>query len=271
MASIRKTYLTDTGVAGYSAVCLIATGVLFLTLHQLGLRSVGLFPVLVALMGIATRWSLAPLVLMGTLAICLSAPSNLGGNRWLVSSPAAGLRLPDLVLCAAVLAYFIAFYRLQSVWKHAFPPRRPLKGAVKETPQRRPAGLIDSREIGWALLALPVWAGIAQVIWAIMPKESALSGLLPIAWQAVASVCTLAFLSVTIAAVLDYLRRRHMSADEAQLYLQDLVWNETRREQRLYSRWIAWEHGGRASYLIPALLVVATFLALALVVILFSF
>jgi len=40
--------------------------------------------------------------------------------------------------------------------------------------------------------------------------------------------------------ILNYLARRQMTRAEAELMLQDILWRETRREQRRIGRWLAW-------------------------------
>jgi hypothetical protein len=45
---------------------------------------------------------------------------------------------------------------------------------------------------------------------------------------------------LAVAALLRYLALRRMTPPEAGLYLQDVLWRETRREQRRLNRWLAW-------------------------------
>ncbi|MGE3805596.1 MAG: hypothetical protein AB7K24_13050 [Gemmataceae bacterium] len=259
------TYWTDAGVAGYNAVCLVATGVIFLALQRMGLDQAALFPVLAALLGIGTRWSTAPLLLLVTLAMCLS----MGAARWLAASQYTGLRIVDFALCAAVLAYLLAFYRLQSIWSQVLPARpNLLEPNAKVEPIRRPARLIDAHEMGWLLILLPIWAAVPQVVWAMLPRESAIEVLIPPAYQAMVFVWVLAMVGLSVAGVLEYLHRCQMTRAEAMMVLQDELWHETRREQRQLNRWLAWDRRGRPSYLLPTLAVMAGLIALALIIIL---
>ncbi len=199
------------------------------------------------------------------MGLCLS----LGSAGFLLNVQGDGLRIVDLALSAALLAYVLAFYRLESVWKQILPGKRNLlEPAAKVEAVKRPARLIDSQELGWLLLFLPVWAGLAQVMWWLLPKQSGIETLIVPAYQAMVFIWALAMIGFSAAGILDYLRRSQMNRDEALLVLQDELWHETRREQRQFNRWLAWEHRGRPSYLLPTLAVIAVIIALILVIIL---
>lgn len=243
----------DPVVPTYTALCLVAVGVMFLVLLQRGFGSWSLLPPLLGCLGLILRWRVAPLLLLLALAglLFVEGPLRHGVRVGVLS----GTHFPiaDFVLCGAVLAYVGACYRLQSLELYIFPPdpRRRERTSRKASEVPRPASRPFHRrrstqvaspwEIGRLLLALPLWATLAQLGW---------WSLLQLPWEAfdlprwvVHGLVVTWILAVALfvsAGVLNYLSLRRMRPLEAQLFLQDTLWYETRREQRRLNRWTAW-------------------------------
>ena len=128
----RRFYWLEQGALHYVVIGLLALAVIYLDLGQRVLDPWALFPVLVGLAGLATRWTAAPLLLVLALAFTVSLDFNMSGVYTLGSS----LLIPDLILCVAVLAYCLAHYRF-SLINHAFP--RPARACRRSLGMGRAA------------------------------------------------------------------------------------------------------------------------------------
>jgi hypothetical protein len=236
----------------YTALCLAALGVILLALLQRGFGSWSLFPVLVGALGLIIRWRSAPQLLLLALAgfLAVHAMVRPAGRVGFFRQP----RYPvgDFVLCGAVLGYVAAHYRLQSLQDAILPPdprrREPPSGkpgrflrlAPKVIQQRRSERQASPWEAVRLVLALPAWAAAAQVCWWLMPDEWDYLDLPRWFGQALVLAWLLGLVLVIGASALSYLGWRGWRPEEAGLYLQDVLWQETRREQRRLNRWMAW-------------------------------
>src|SRR5262249_43557660 len=95
----------------------------------------------------------------------------------------------------------------------------------------------------WALLlvSLPVWALLAQLVWLVFPGRGDAFGWEGNIWRLLGPVWLLAAVLFLAGGFFGFLRRGCMRPEEGQLYLQDVLWQETRREQRWLTRWLAWD------------------------------
>lgn len=219
------------GALAYLILCLCALLLLYQVLEDRGAGNWAFFPVLVGAAGVFLRWGAAPLLLIAAVVGTMLVESN----RLLFFSTAA-FRVPDFLLCAAVLAYAQAHYRL-TLRRSPFPGEKS-PPAVQRRQEDGP--FIPSTELGLLLLSLPVWAGLAQLVWPLLPQRAGNPGLIVPVWRVVAMLWLMGGTGLVSAAVLDYWYRRRMSVEEATLYLQDTLWRETRGEQRRINRWSAW-------------------------------
>jgi hypothetical protein len=230
----------ERGALSYMLVCLCALLVLYQVLDERGLDQWSLVPVVVGAAGVFLRWSASPVALIGAVVLALMAEGN-----YLLLESRETLRIPDFLLCAGVLAYVMAHYRLTAL-AEPFPVERPPRKqqatpAPAPVQRERPEALfISGQEMGLLLLALPVWAGLAQLAWQVLPTSWANPGVLGPVWRAMLFFWIVGGLALVTASALDYWRRRTMSLEEANLFLQDTLWQETRREQRRINRWFAW-------------------------------
>jgi hypothetical protein len=238
------------GLSHYYVVCLVSMSVIWLVLllrRELP-TSVTLFPMLVGLLGIAVRWRLAPVILLAILAVCLKFESTYGGPRT--------FRVSDLMLCAATLTYIAGQFRLQGLQDHIVPvdPRRR-EGAprwhvgllsIRYQPEvvreKRAPSLVNREEIGMLILGSALWAGLAQIIWNLLPLEKGNPpGFFPVTmWRAIVLAWIIGAGLYIVFGLLSYLSQRTMTVEEATLFLQDVLWKETRGEQRRLNRWSAW-------------------------------
>jgi hypothetical protein len=243
----------DPVVPTYTVLCLVALAVIFLVLLQHGFGSWSLSVPLIGGLGLILRWRAAAQLLLLALAAFLLVE---GGEvrSWIRIGVLNPVRFPiaDFVLCAAVLVYVVAQYRLQSLQHCVFPPdprRRErtaekasglLRLAPKMVQQRRSVQLASPWEIGRLLLALPVWAGLAQLCWWALPAHVEFFDLPRWIVQALLLTWILGLVLFVSVGLLSYVSLRGARPVEAKLFLQDTLWQETRREQRRLNRWMAW-------------------------------
>ena len=96
-------------------------------------------------------------------------------------------------------------------------------------------------------LSLPFFALLAQLVWHYLAQTRDMLARRHNAeeWNAgvVRVIVLLTMLTsalLMVGALLRYVRRRRMTEDEARMMLQDTLWNDTRGEQRWFTRWLAW-------------------------------
>jgi hypothetical protein len=239
-------YWQTPGYSHYLILCLACLALMVLVLTQLGLVTVGWFVVAVGIAGVAWRWRIAPIVMLVVLAVGIKIqPDYASGSM---------VRIPELLLSGAVLGFVVAHYRLQSLTAHIFPPdprRREgkprwrigfftLRYQAPVIRERRPPQQVSSPEIGQLLLSLPIWAILAQIAWRLIPFGWGNPGLPVPIWRAVWVAWIIGLAWFATASFIDYRSRRQMKPEEARLFLQDILWRETRREQARIVRWSAW-------------------------------
>lgn len=224
-------------VRNYMLFCLASLFLLVMCLADRGLEWWGLIPALIGCLTLLLHYSHGPPLVLMSLAGLLGMPSP--RSRW-NSAGWSRFQTPtlmDLVLCVAVLVYVLGHYRLLSLMRHIFPtdPRRSRTGAV-----RRAADLVKVWEMGLLGFALPVWVGLAVVVWTWLMEGVPPLGMPREVWRVLRFAwAILAVLAVT-GIVTSYLRRATASPEESLLYLQDQCWRHTRREQGSLNRWLTW-------------------------------
>ncbi|MCI0463770.1 MAG: hypothetical protein L0Z62_43090 [Gemmataceae bacterium] len=243
----------------YTVACLIALGVIFTVELPQGPSLSTPLLLMVGLAGVLLRWRVAPLLLVVLFATGhLLEQERLAGGG-IVLRRVRMLQPTDVALCASMLAYVVAHYRLQSLTRHVFPIdprlREPVPRAGAWSPdhaptrrrgriiqQRRSWGLVTPEEVGWLVLALPIPALLAQLLWNALNRQWNVLGLPVVVGRVVLVMWVLAVGGFIVAALLRQWRLRQFSSAEATLFLQDVLWQETRREQRRVNQWLAWAH-----------------------------
>jgi hypothetical protein len=229
------------GVRTYELVCLAALAVLGLSLLQRGHGSWTMLPVGIGLIGIYLRLGPAPILLL--VSLLFQAVDAWAHASW-ASRPGWVVRhqfdLSDLIQCGAVLAYAAAHYRLQGLARSLVPNDPRVKRPWNQAGERLPKRVVQAVEIGLFLAALPFWAVVAQLVWALLPDEYRELGLHPVVWKLIILIWAIGLGFFLAGGLLSYLGREQMSKDEANLFMQDVLWRELRREQRRANRWLAW-------------------------------
>jgi hypothetical protein len=238
----------------YQLVCLSGLGLILLSRVT---RGVGLLDFLLAgvgLAGVLLCWRLAPLLVLFLLAFTeLVQPYLWGMRAWTgMGRRMQTFDLNDVLVCCGVLAYVVGHYRLQGLRSHLLPPdprRQPgepprsLLRRLWPPLVRRPRapGLVAPGELAIFVLALPVWAVLAQLVWLWLSRQGSLFGLPLSASRFLVLVWALVLGGLIVSALLSAWRRRTMTSTEAALLLQDVLWSQTRGEQRRLQRWLAWD------------------------------
>jgi hypothetical protein len=261
-------------VRDYGLICM---GSLTLMVAALVLRRPdpwALLPALLGALGLLFRWRAAPIiVLLAVLLVIWAWWLGTSPGRMLVYAlgwvilivrkfrgplPRLGigrgshdvLPLSDLLLALSVLTYAAAQYRVQGLTRRLFPPppRRRALAAVEgpeatkkaeELERRSPDG-VKGREFVALLAGLAACGVGAAVFWDWLKDRVTDLEIPNFVWQGILALWLLGGAILIAAAALRYLAFRRMSAPEALLYLQDVLWRESRGEQRRLNRWLAW-------------------------------
>jgi hypothetical protein len=242
-----KDALPQVGARHYVALCGLCLAVIFLVQLQMGLVLTNALAVLVGAASLVYWVRLGPMllvILVGGAQLSRQMAGGRGGEQTLEAT--------DVMLCAAVLGFVAGHYRLQGIWHQLLPtdpraragtPRRVFPWIKKQVPivrEKRPAGLITPHELAWFVVTLPAWAVAAQLARALLPRHWNVLGLPEQFFEILTVLWLLAVgLGVAVTFLNLWKHRRHDPAT-AQLYLQDLLWRDTRGEQRRVNRWLAW-------------------------------
>lgn len=237
---------SEPAVVAYSLVCLGAVGVTCLTLAEKGAQNTVLIPLVIGLAGVALRWRSAPVLFLVGLVFVHLQMRWVGWYSWYE----AQLGLADCVAAAAVLAYVAAHYRLQGLVGPLLAPEPRPPGRRKDRPAvpRRGRSPVDvaGSEFIHLLLALPIWVSVAVIAWLLLPGEFYPRGFHGYVWRLLVLTWVLILGSLVVTGLFGYLGWQRMTPTEARLFLQDISWQETRREQGRINRWLGQTLHGRA-------------------------
>jgi hypothetical protein len=225
-------------VRNYTLFCLSALFLLVVCLADRGLEWWCLAPALIGCLTLLTHWEHGPPLVLLSLAGLLGMSGSPARTTYVGWSRFQRPTLVDLMLCAAVLAYVMGHYRLLSLMRRIFPadPQRRRSDPV----QRRSADLVTGWETALLGLALPVWTGLAGVVWMGATEEGPPLNM-PREWWRVLRLVWAALAVLAAAGIaVSYLRQTTATPEESLLYLQDQCWRQTRREQTILNRWLTW-------------------------------
>jgi len=248
-------------VRNYALLCLTALGVLLFVLLERNLGLWSLFPIIVGSLALALRWRLGPPMVLFTLTGTLYLGSIRLGVLVRPRSYGAENVISDVILCAAMLTYFAANYRLQGIFHAIFPTDVRLPSPQKQKPkprvrsgqavspatfaapalmQRRSPDAVSAGEIGQLLLGVPLYVLFALLGCVLLRLWEPVVDVSDELWRAMVLTWILGLGTIVSAGFFSYLGWSRLTASEAALFLQDLVWRESRKEQWRLSRWIAW-------------------------------
>jgi hypothetical protein len=209
----------------YLGYALLAVMLLALVTRRIGPAAV--LPALLAGVGLQIRFRPAPLLVLVMVGVMLYW-NDLGraGTR--------AFTLSDIALSASLLGYILVHYRLLGLLEGLSPmdPRQRQKANDPQNESR-------SSDLGWLILSLPIWAMAAYVAWRLLVLLKPPVDMTAPTWQG--SVATIALLGglLIVRGLIGYVRWRELARGEALLYLEDTIWQETRREQRLAASFVS--------------------------------
>jgi hypothetical protein len=236
----------------YQVLCCAGLGLIFFLMMQQGSLVFGMAVLLLGSSAVLLRVRVSPALVIVPLV---------GGplyDQYLFAfrRPHRALEVEDVLLCAAALAYVAGHYRLLAIWSHILPPDprqryhaqahsdAPGQRVGKVVPQTRPAALLSRGELAWFVLQLPLFALAAQGAWMAVGRRE-LHGL-PVRWVQILPLLQMAwglvFVMFLAGQFFRFWRILQMDRVTARLFLQEMLWHETRGEQRRIGRWLAWWH-----------------------------
>jgi hypothetical protein len=230
----------------YLLVCLIALVVTVLALSELRLGARLYAPYMVfglGVVGLVFRLPSGPplMLLTSTVLVLSQASPALALGR----GPQSGVLGYQLLFCAGMVAFTIAYYRRLAVEAGIFPgdTRRALPAVVGGRPApvpriRRAAAMVPAFE----LIALPVvvitYTAAGYLLWKALeratPPRGGGAGGEPAAlgeWRLLILMWVVIGLGVPVAVAWGYLNRALASPTQNLLCLQDELWAETMSEQ----------------------------------------
>jgi hypothetical protein len=256
------------GERNYAIVCLLALLLVVILLMFSGLGVWSVIPLLIGGVTYLLRWRAGPPLVLGV--FLLMAPTHYLHNTqtatfitWLfLRSPFSGFPmrrqfdlgtfLEDVLLAVALLTYTAACYRSLALAQSILPPEAtrtlPARRAKTRVPQPPKTELPRSGH-GITAWELPLLFGIVGVcvfvaggIWTglrLLRADSELD-FSPAEWRSLIAFWSFVGVFAVSVTVFRYLGRRRAPTEENLLYLQDQLWQQTRREQSMLNRWLVW-------------------------------
>lgn len=171
----------------------------------------------------------------------------------------------DILLTIGVLIYLASHFRLLSITRSIFPVDRRVKNRqskLTDRQKRRPGepsaeharspSRVQQHE-GMALFFTAlIFTSLAELVWVWLNDRSAAMDLYDITdyparfwmsngvWRLITILWTAALFSVLVFSLINYLGTKKISKVEAEVMIQDDLWQQTRREQSRIQRWLAW-------------------------------
>jgi hypothetical protein len=226
----------------YQAIAGLALAAIFLIQLQQpsGMESgalvANLFMLLLGVIGLLYRIRLSPMLVLCVLALPVLFEQYNRNQLNVDLRTFRALDMADVLLCVATLTYLVAQYRLHGLWFGVMPadPRIAAEQAA------RSEASLSSGELLALIVPIPASALAAQLAvlllrqqWTLLDLPSRWKQFLIVAW-------TLLLLLFLMAHFFRHWRRLQMGPATARLLLQDILWHETRGEQRRINRWLAW-------------------------------
>jgi hypothetical protein len=271
----RGVFAGNPGALTYVLVCLGGLAATLLGMFARGLEGWALFCAVVGLVAIVAPWRSGPLFFLLSVVWVLFARDMgmdplqyllyllgrsvqvvmVGGTvyRRLLPEDYHHWHVSDLALAAGVLLYLAGVYRLQGLTLNVFsvdprrkvPPPRPGAGVDytrRPTPRRwRSANVVRPAEVYFLLAGAAGSAAAALLAWLWLGRqESPFRVIQAESWRAMLLAWIIGVGLLVTTGILTYLGWRRMSPEESALFLQDTVWQETLREQRRVTSWLAW-------------------------------
>ncbi len=232
----------------YQAVCALSlSGLMLLQLQQSTLAAhisllVGVLIGFIGVRALYYRSRMSPMLVLIAIAlpnIFEQYYANQNSNPDM--QPHRFLDLADVLICVTALTYFIGHYRLNGLWYGVVPVST---SAVRRDQGRLPGSRseesLSAAELVALVFTIPAFALLAQFAFLLLAQRWTLLELGPRPRQFLAVAWILFVVMFLAAHAFRYWQRLQMDRISAMLMLQDILWNETRGEQRRIQRWLAW-------------------------------
>jgi hypothetical protein len=249
----------------YQALCGLALAAIMLLLFQQAAQSVleptllffvHVVVLLVGAVGIIYPIRLSPilvyLVRLSPMLVLIGIATPMAAEQHYVNLRFAGafqtariLDAADMLLCMAGLVFFIGQYRLHGLWFGVLPADARQARGAPGPPTRRSEESLRPAELALLIFTVPAFALSAQLAGILFKVQWSLIDL-PAGptwdWKHLLFVVWAIMLAIFLAAqMFGYWRRLQMDRATALLMLQDMLWSETRGEQRRIQRWLVWK------------------------------
>jgi hypothetical protein len=208
--------------------------IMLLTLVTRRIGPIAVLPALLGGVGLQIRFRPAPVLVLVMVGIMLFWNEEFTTAGRLVRTGPRAFALSDMALSASLLGYILVHYRLLGLVDGLAPidPRQKQRTGEFKTADM-------SSELGWLILSLPVFAMAGYVALRLLalvkpPIEIEASN-----WHGSVLIFSLVCGILIVRGLIGYVRWRQLTHDSALLYLQDTLWQETRREQRLTANFVS--------------------------------
>ena len=235
----------------YQALCgLSLAAIVLIQMQHFGLNSPTQLIVHVLILGLGAfgildRVRFSPMLIL--LALAVPHLIERRDPNQLFSADVRNMRFldgADVLVCMAALTYFIGHYRLLGLWAGVLPAdsrSQPVAGAKPAPPQRRSEESLNAAEVVALVFTVPMFALLAEFACLLLKQPRTIVDIDPRWNQLLLVAWTLLVVMFLMAHAFRYWRRLQMDRASALLMLQDILWHETRGEQRRIQRWLAWK------------------------------
>jgi hypothetical protein len=227
----------------YQAICGLALAAIFLVQVQQSTVAMpitllaNLFVVFIGTLGVLYRLRLSPMFVLIALAVPHLVEQHQSNQLFNPDFRSLRFEVADVLLCIGMLTYVTGHYRLHGLWFGVSPVDARLPAAQQV---RTDASMTEAELLG-LILPIPAFALVAQLAALVLRQHWTLLELTPRWTQFLVLSWTLLLVMFLAAHGFRYWRRLQMDRFTAQLMLQDILWQQTRGEQRRIQRWIVWK------------------------------
>ncbi len=195
-----------------------------------------LFVLLLGAVGLLYRVRLSPILVLCAIATPIVA-EHYHRNRFDMDFRSFHIfDVADVLLCVAILTYLIAQYRLHGL-RFGVVPADPRLSAADAT---RSENSLSPTELLGLIVPIPAAALLAQFACLLLRLQWNPIDLPP-RWKQFLAIAWMLLLVMFLAAhAFRHWKRLQMDRTTALLMIQDILWQETRDEQRRINRWIVW-------------------------------
>jgi hypothetical protein len=237
----------------YLGVCLAALVVMVITVDRIRPGASVIIPAIPLAFGILAllaRFTSGPPIILFTLCGLIFVQGGREPHFVTMSrSAAGGFLLRRFLLCAAALAFAIAFYRRLGVESGIFPPDRrkappskPQGDPAPLPPVRRAARWVTGMEFVSIAVVVPLCSIAGLILWQVFTRIAPPDALgfedNYASWRPMLLCGLIAGTGSLGGLIIGYLGRARATRTQNLLYLQDQLWRETRREQCRAHQWL---------------------------------